>query len=412
MKRSRIPSTFCRAIKLSKSGVFFPQPVHPLHTSTWLLARAKAFHPASKRKIEPSTEKSSWGAIFGNSDTSISESKDDEVDEGDDNEGDEESFEDVTATSEEKSELMEDFLRMKPVEFRLMNPMSLYDADYSPLAPGLRWYNLPNVSVIAPMPKTWTIYHGSGLFFGLPLEQYVICHDLRKNKIGPVGHPLHISITKYSQIFTSEIMRPLQQSLQSVAQIFTQLHVLKRGKPGAVKLSPELSSDDSIKNLASRNLLDDLPNSDPMVHPDVIQSWHHFDSRAEMMPGFTIPPEWTKGSVHDTVHVFGLEYSLRHSPVTAENSVDTDKKLSMLSLNEGMRYNVSLMLDPALDSLHEICFSGPSAVWDDIWSSGGDSSLKSIVGLSNSSIKEILDHITIIPSLPSLTNNDDDIKKD
>jgi hypothetical protein len=279
-----------------------------------------------------------------------------------------------------------------------MNPMSLYDADYAPLALGLRWYNLPNVSAIVPMPKSWNVYHGTGLFFLFSQEQYVLCFDLWKNKIGPVGHPLHVSITKYSQIFTAEIMKPIQQSPQSVAQIFTQLHVLKRGKPGAVKLSPEGDADASLKNLASRNMLDDLPNSDPMVHPDLIQSWHHYDSRAEMMPGFSVPPEWTKGSAHDVLHVFGLEYSLRHSPVTTENSVDADSKVSMLSLEEGMRYNVSLILDPAMDTLHEICFTAPSAIWDDVWSHG-DSPLKSIVGLEHSSAKEILDHITIVPCL-------------
>ena len=111
----------------------------------------------------------------------------------------------------------------------------------------------------------------------------------------------------------------------------------------------------------------------------------------------------------DRLHVYGLEYEMRHAP-GGPNAAGS------ASQGGGMRYNLTLVLDPTADSVHEVAFECDANVWDAAWaheihdaSRGVHSARLRALGLENVAARELLDAATVVGVVPAHPQPEHDI---
>lgn len=192
------------------------------------------------------------------------------------------------------------------------------------------------------------------------------------------------------------------------------------------------------------------PPSSTERRPGIMASWQHTLTRADAMPGMFEPQEGGAGSgaaqsvrlrvpsalgpaavarsaglragpksadsdadggqpgsgttVHaprtavlrptDPIHIYGIEYE-----IAAAATAEGDGPSSSSAAAGPMRYNLSVILDSAADTVHEVTFASPADVWGALW--GGDRShpddreAAASTGLAHATGSMLLDAATV-----------------
>lgn len=99
----------------------------------------------------------------------------------------------------------------------------------------------------------------------------------------------------------------------------------------------------------------------------------------------------------DRLEVYGLEYAMRHAPGGPADAA---------TAGGGVRYNVTLVLDPAADSVHEVAFACAADAWDAAWAhetprGGGGAARLRALGLESVSAMQLLDAATVVGVVPA-----------
>ena len=109
----------------------------------------------------------------------------------------------------------------------------------------------------------------------------------------------------------------------------------------------------------------------------------------------------------DPIHIFGLEYEMKSgSAAAASSSNSADNAASGRRDSDGdgisasaMRFSVSLIVDPASDTVTEVTFAAPSHCWQALWegdrSHPDDEAAAQIAGMGTVTGRQLLDSVTL-----------------
>jgi hypothetical protein len=107
----------------------------------------------------------------------------------------------------------------------------------------------------------------------------------------------------------------------------------------------------------------------------------------------------------DPLHVYGLEYEVAGAGASAGSASNDDggsaRSASASGSSRGaMRYSVSLILDPASDSVTEVTFAAPADAWLPLWAgereAPSEAALAARVGLATVAGRSLLDSATLV----------------